>query len=100
MAYTIAVIQNMQTIQFEQMQIALQTAQNQASIETPLRVEQFMTAHFNLAVLTDTSECGNQIDAPKTEASVGNPSPSTSTETQETFRKTPYRGKSDCNGTR
>ena len=32
-AYTITVVQNTQTLQFEQMQIALQTAQNQASIE-------------------------------------------------------------------
>ena len=35
-AYTIAVVQNTQSLQYEQMQIALQTAQNQTSIETPL----------------------------------------------------------------
>ena len=51
-AYTIAVVQNTQTIQYEQMHAALQTAQNQASLETPLRAEQLMSAHFNLAVLS------------------------------------------------
>ena len=35
-AYTIAVVQNTQTLQYEQMQVALQTAQNQASLETLL----------------------------------------------------------------
>ena len=35
-AYTIAVVQNSQTLQHEQMHVALQTAQNQASLETPL----------------------------------------------------------------
>ena len=35
-AYTIAVVQNTQTLQYEQMQVALQMAQNQASLETPL----------------------------------------------------------------
>ena len=35
-AYTIAVVQNTQSLKFEQMQITLQMAQNQASIETLL----------------------------------------------------------------
>ena len=34
-AYTIVVVQNTQMLQYEQMQVALQTAQNQASLETP-----------------------------------------------------------------
>ena len=38
-AYTIAVVQNTQTLQYEQIHVALQTAQNQASLETQLRVE-------------------------------------------------------------
>ena len=42
-AYTIAIVQNTQTIQFEQMQVALQTVQNHASIETTLKAEQLMT---------------------------------------------------------
>ena len=35
-AYTIAVVQNSQTLQYDQMHVVLQTAQNQASLETPL----------------------------------------------------------------
>ena len=35
-AYTIAVVQNSQTLQYEQMHVALQMAQNQASLETLL----------------------------------------------------------------
>ena len=53
-AYTIAIIQNAQALQYDQMHIALQTVRNQASLETPLKVEELMTAHFNLAVLTVT----------------------------------------------
>ena len=34
-AYTIAVVQNTQMLQYEQMHVALQTAQNQASLEAP-----------------------------------------------------------------
>ena len=63
-AYTIAVVQNTQTIQFEQMQVALQTVQNQASIETPLKAEQLMTVHFNLAILTDDIASNTYVDAP------------------------------------
>ena len=96
----IAVIQNMQTLQFEQMQIALQTAQNQASIETPLKAEQFMSAHFNLAVLTDTPSCDNQVNAQKAETSAGPPSPSTLAADQETYHKTPYRSKGNYNSTK
>ena len=35
-AYTIAVVQNTQMLQYDQMHVALQIAQNQASLETPL----------------------------------------------------------------
>ena len=35
-AYTIAVVQNTQRLQYEQMHVALQMAQNQASLETLL----------------------------------------------------------------
>ena len=34
--YTIAVVQNSQMLQYKQMHVALQMAQNQASLETPL----------------------------------------------------------------
>ena len=46
-AYTIAIVQNTQVVQYDQMHTALQTARNQASIEMPLRAEELMTAHFN-----------------------------------------------------
>ena len=36
LAYTIAVVQNSQTLQYDQMHVALQMAQNQASLKTPL----------------------------------------------------------------
>ena len=36
MAYTIAMVQNTQMLQYEQMHVALQMAQNQASLETLL----------------------------------------------------------------
>ena len=52
-AYTIAIVQNSQALQYDQMHTALQTARNQASLETPLRAEELLTAHFNLAVLGD-----------------------------------------------
>ena len=35
-AYTIAIVQNAQALQYDQMHAVLQTARNQASIETPL----------------------------------------------------------------
>ena len=46
-AYTIAIVQNSQALQYDQMHAALQTARNQASLETPLRAEELLTAHFN-----------------------------------------------------
>ena len=50
-ANTIAIVQNAQALQYDQMHIVLQTARNQASLEMPLRAEELMTVHFNLAVL-------------------------------------------------
>ena len=55
-AYTIAIVQNSQVLQYNQMHTALQTARNQASLETPLRVEELLMAHFNLAVLEDQKD--------------------------------------------
>ena len=82
------------------MQIALQAAQNQASIETPLRAEQLMTAHFNLAVLTENTESDKPANAQKPETTVTDPSPSTSASDQETTCKTPYRSNSAIKATR
>ena len=58
-AYTIAIVQNAQALQYDQMQVALQTARNQASLETPIRAEELMTAHFNLAVLSNETHYQN-----------------------------------------
>ena len=46
-AYTIAIVQNSQALQYDQMHAALQTARNQSSLETPLKAEELLTAHFN-----------------------------------------------------
>ena len=89
MAYTIAVVQNTQTLQFKQMQVALQTAQNHASIEMPLRAEHLMTAHFNLAILTDSTASNTTVNAPTTETGVTNPGPSTLVSKEEMICKSP-----------
>ena len=54
-------------LQYKQMQVALQTAQNQASLETQLWAEQLMNVHFNLAVLTADPSCDKNFNAPKSE---------------------------------
>ena len=48
-AYTIAIVQNTQALQYDQMHIALQMARNQASLETSLRAEELMTTYFKLS---------------------------------------------------
>ena len=64
-AYTIAVVQNTQALQYDQMHAALQTGRNQSSLETPLRAEELLTAHFNLAVLEDKTLTDTTPDATK-----------------------------------
>ena len=88
-AYTIAIVQNTLTLQFDQMQVALQTAQNHASIETPLKA-QLMTAHFNLAILTDNIASNSVIDAPTSEISIPDPGPAAFALEEETICKTPH----------
>ena len=87
-AYTIAVVQNTQTIQFEQMQVALQTVQNQASIETPLKAEQLMMAHFNLAILTDDIASNTYVDGLAGQTGIPALEPPTSVDAEETICKT------------
>ena len=99
-AYTIAVVQNTQTLQYKQMQVTLQTAQNQASLETPLWAEQLMTAHFNLAVLTDEPSSNKNFNAPKPETIVVDTAPSTSTADEETYVKIPSRNNSTSRDTK
>ena len=83
MAYTIAVVQNTQTIQYEQMHIALQTAQNQASLETPLRAEQLMSTHFNLAVLSSETSPKDALDVQQLKTTPTDATLSTSTANDE-----------------
>ena len=90
-AYTIAIVQNAQALQYDQMHVALQTARNQASLETPLRAEELMTAHFNLAVLSNETDINKTPDAQKPEATTLDADPSTSTTDEETYVKIPSR---------
>ena len=88
-AYTIAVVQNLQMLQYDQMHVALQMAQNQASLEMPLQAEELMTAHFNLAVLSNETKTNKTIDAQKPEATIVDAELSTSTADEETYVKIP-----------
>ena len=99
-AYTIAVVQNTQMLQYKQMQVALQMAQNQASLETLLWAEQLMTAHFNLAVLTDEPSSNKKFDAPNPETAVVDAALSTSTADEETYVKIPSRNNSTSRDTK
>ena len=88
-AYTIAIVQNTQALQYDQMHIALQTARNQVSLETPLRAEELMTAHFNLAVLANETDSNKTSDAQKPEAAILDAEPSASTADEQTYVKIP-----------
>ena len=69
------------------MHVVLQTARNQASLETPLRVEELMTAHFNLVVLSNETNTNRTIDAKKPEATNLNADLPTSTADEEMYVK-------------
>ena len=88
-AYTIAVVQNSQALQYDQMHVVLQTARNQASLEMLLRAEELMTAHFNLVVLSNQTKTNDAVDAQKPEATIVEPS--TSTADEEMYVKIPSR---------
>ena len=88
-AYTIAIVQNTQALQYDQMHSALQTARNQASLETPLRAEELMTAHFNLAVLANEKDVDITPDAQKPEATTQDAEPSASAADEQTYVKIP-----------
>ena len=90
-AYTIAVVQNTQVLQYDQMHSALQTARNQASLEMPLRAEELMTAHFNLAVLANEKDIDITPDVQKPEAITQDAEPSTSAADDKTYVKIPNR---------
>ena len=88
-AYTIAIVQNAQVLQYDQMHVALQTARNQASLETLLRAEELMTTHFNLAVLSNETNINKTPDAQKPETTILDAEPSASTADEETYVKIP-----------
>ena len=90
-AYTIAVVQNAQVLQYDQMHSVLQTARNQASLEMPLRAEELMTAHFNLAVLGNEKDIEITPDAQKPEATTQDAEPSASAADDQTYVKIPSR---------
>ena len=90
-AYTIAIVQNSQVLQYDQMHSALQTARNQASLEMPLRAEELLTAHFNLAVLADQKDADISPDAQKPAATTQDAEPSASAPDEQTYVKIPSR---------
>ena len=86
-AYTIAIVQNSQALQYDQMH----SAQNQSSLETPLKAEELLTAHFNLAVLEDQTVKHTSTDAEKSPDNTQNADPSTSAPDDQTYVKIPSR---------
>ena len=88
-AYTIAIVQNAQALQYDQMHAALQTGRNQSSLETPLRAEELLTAHFNLAVLEDKTITDTSPDAKKSPDNTQDPDPSTSAPDNQTYINIP-----------
>ena len=90
-AYTIAIVQNSQALQYDQMHTALQTARNQASLETPLRAEELLMAHFNLAILQDQKDTDTSPDAQKSTDTTQGTEPSASAPDNQTYIKIPSR---------
>ena len=69
----------------------LQTARNQASLETPLRAEELLTAHFNLAILGDQKASDKSTDAQKSADNTQDAEPSASAPDEQTYVKIPSR---------
>ena len=90
-AYTIAIVQNAQALQYDQMHTALQTARNQASLETPLRAEELLIAHFNLAVLEDQVMTDTSPNAKNSPDNMQDADPSASAPDDQTYVKIPSR---------
>ena len=84
-------MQNSQALQYDQMHAALQSARNQSSLETPLKAEELLTAHFNLAVLQDQTIKHTITDAEKSPDNTQNADPSTSAPDDQTYVKIPSR---------
>ena len=90
-AYTIAIVQKFTSAAIDQMHTALQTARNQASLETPLRAEELLTAHFNLAILEDQKDTDTSPDAQKSTDTTQDAEPSASAPDDQTYVKIPSR---------
>ena len=90
-AYTIDVVQNSQALQYDQIHAALQTARNQASLETPLHAEELLNAHFNLAALEDQKDIDVSTDASKPAPTTQDTDPSISVPDDQTYVKIPSR---------
>ena len=90
-AYTIAIVQNSQALQYDQMHSALQSVRNQASLKTPLRAEELLTAHFNLAVLADQKDVDTTPDAQNPADNTQDAEPSASVPDEQTYVKIPSR---------
>ena len=71
------------------MHSALQAVRNQSSIEMPLRVEELLTAHFNLAVLTNQNDIDITPDTQKPAATTQDAQPSVSAPDEQTYVKIP-----------
>ena len=95
-AYTIAIVQNSQALQYDQMHAAHQTTRNQASLEMPLRAEEFLTAHFNLAVLEDQKDVDISPNAQKPAVTTQDAEPSASVPNKQTYVKIPSRYAENC----
>ena len=95
-AYTIAIVQNSQALQYDQMHTAMQTMRNQASLETPLRAEELLTAHFNLAVLEDQKDVDISPDAQKPAVTSQDAELSASASDEQTYIKIPSRYTENC----
>ena len=99
-AYTIAIVQNSQALQYDQMHSALQTARNQVSLEMPFRAEELLAAHFNLTVLEDQKDIEISPDAPKPAATSQDTEPSASAPDEQTYVKIPSRHAGNSASTR
>ena len=86
-AYTIAIVQNSQALQYDQIHAVLQTARNQVSLEKPLRAEELLIAHFNLAVLANEKDVEITTDAQKPEATTQDAEPSASALDEQMYIK-------------
>ena len=84
-------MQNSQALQYDQMHAGLQSARNQSSLETPIKAEKLLSAHFNLAVLEDQTIKHTITDAKKSPDNTQNADPSTSAPDDQTYVKIPSR---------